>query len=226
MRRLALVAACTALLSLGSAHAALQTDAYDPVEVEVTARDAALTGDTKTDVKLRRTYAKVLRLFEKRSTSRKKDAKAIKKINALLGKAWAGDDAGLELLDSALDAFLDEINAELVQCARCNERISDGNKFGPKARQTAEDAAELMDLARKGETLKLRTKWMVKLEKSAAKAHGFSIGGLEREDGLSATSGRSSSTAPWATRARRTARTATRRRSPTSGSRSTSSGST
>ena len=186
MRLTTPVAAVAVLLSLGMADAALQTDAYDPIEVEVMARKTALTGATKQETKLDKAYAKVLKLFAKESSSRKSDAKAIKKVNQLLGKAWADDADGLALIDSSMDSFLGEIDAEMVQCDRGNALLGDDNKHRNKAEKGAADAGEFLGKARTEPTLKARTKWMVKGEASATKAHGASLDGLAIQAGLTA----------------------------------------
>jgi octaheme c-type cytochrome (tetrathionate reductase family) len=184
MRLTTPAAAFAVLLSFGMADAALLTDAYDPVEAEVIAQYAELTGATKEEKKLEKTYKKVLKVFAKDSASRKNDAKSIKKINQLLGKAWADWQEGLDLIDSSMETFLGEIDYEMIQCERCNVLLAEGNKYRNKAVKGANTANEQLGLARNEDTLKARTKWMVKGEKSATKAHNASLGGLELEPDL------------------------------------------
>ncbi len=114
MRHMFVAASLAVCLCTGSALADLQTTALDAVEAEVIVRDDALTGDLdKSQKKLKRIYATVLKKLGKDSTSLKKDAKYVKVRKEFRGRRPRTVLSLTKLGRKALSSYRDAMQAAL-----------------------------------------------------------------------------------------------------------------
>jgi octaheme c-type cytochrome (tetrathionate reductase family) len=175
------------LLLTGSAYAGLVTDSFDDVETEVIARDAALVGDLdKTQKKEKKTLTSVLKTFAKESKGRKTDAKLIKKIVGKLAKQYAADQAMNDLLNTACQAFLDEVDGGLDNCEEGDKYLGDENKKKKAATKKMTQAGEAGDAAEAEADLKKKAALMKKFESKVAQAEKATDKAIDNQEGLTA----------------------------------------
>ncbi len=188
MRKSLPLAALAIVLALGTAEAGLTTRSMDAVEAEVTAREAALTGDlTKQDKKLRAVYRAALKYFAKDSTSRTKDAKWIGKIaRKLSGKTLRSDADFQALVHGGVDAFVNELDGSLVHVRRGNDLVDGDNKHDAKSEKYFAKAQARIALTLEQESMGKKLKYCMQAEAFTRKSRTWVDKALDLETGLSA----------------------------------------
>jgi len=171
VKRAMLIIVVLAIFLSGTANA-LVTKTFDDVKTEVEVRLGDLPTDdlTKDEKKEKKTLDKTLKLFDKESTTSKKDVKLIQKIVKNLDKQYPLDVDMQDLLRSSLDAFLGELNVNLDHYQKRHDVLDETNKKKNAATKKM-DKANVDSAAAGLETiLKQKSKLVKKSESSTAAA--------------------------------------------------------